>query len=171
MDKSDQQCKDVYAHYGLAMFCAQCLEQAIIIQILFLDHMPNAVATFSTKEEWIQNFDKFIGDASTKTMGQLLGKLQKLSIPCDELSQDLKRALKKRNWLAHCYFPERTVEFMNEQGRLEMISELEITQEYFRQVENKVNRITDEVSVKYELTDEVKEKMMTQMLTEIKADI
>jgi hypothetical protein len=171
MDKSDQQCKDVYAYYGLAMFCAQCLEQAIIIQILFLDHMPNAVATFTTKEEWIQNFDVFINHASSKTMGQLLGKLQKLGIPCDELSQDLRVALEKRNWLAHCYFPERAVEFMNEKGRLEMISELEITHAYFKQVEDKVNQITDEVSVKFGLTEEIKKRMMAQILTEAKADI
>jgi hypothetical protein len=60
---------------------------------------------------------------------------------------------------------------MNEQGRLEMISELEITHAYFRQIKDKVNRITDEVSLKYGLTDEVLEKMMTQILTRTKADI
>ncbi|MFA5983313.1 MAG: hypothetical protein WC782_04805 [Methylococcaceae bacterium] len=133
--------------------------------------MPNAVAAFTTRKEWVHNFDEFIGRALSKTMGQLLGKLQKLGIPCDKLSKDLETALKKRNWLAHCYFPERALEFMNEQGRLEMISELEITHAYFRQIKDKVNRITDEVSVKYGLTDEVLEKMMTQILTRTKADI
>ena len=171
MDKYEQQCKDVYAHYGLAMFCAQCLEQAIILQIMFLDYMPNAVVSIKTKEKWIHDFDEFMEDTSSKPMGKLLGKLQKFGIPCDELGQDLKVALKKRNWLAHGYFPDRTMKFMNEDGRLAMILELEAAHAYFREVEDKVNRITDEVSVKYGLTDEVREKIMVQMLTEAKSDI
>ncbi len=171
MDKSEQQCKDVYAHYGLAMSSAQCLEQAIIVQIMFLDYMPNAVVSFKTKEKWVHDFDKFMEDASSKTMGKLLGKLQELGIPCDKLGQDLKVAVKKRNWLAHGYFSDRAMEFMNEEGRLAMILELETTHAYFKEVEGKVNRITDEVSVKYGLTDEVREKMMAQILTEAKSDI
>jgi len=171
MDKSEQQCKDVYAHYGLAMSSAQCLEQAIIVQIMFVDYMPNAVVAFKTKEKWVQNFDEFMVDASSKTMGQLLGKLQKLGIPCDKLGQDLKTTLKKRNWLAHGYFSDRAMEFMNEEGRSAMILELETVHAYFKEVEGKVNRITDEVSVKYGLTDEIREKMMVQMLTDAKSDI
>ena len=138
---------------------------------MFLEYMPNAVVSFKTKEKWVHDFDEFIGDASSKTMGQLLGKLQKLGIPCDKLGQDLKATLKKRNWLAHCYFSDRAMEFMNEEGRLAMILELETAHVFFREVEDKVNRITDEVSDKYGLTDEVREKMMVQILTEAKSDI
>jgi hypothetical protein len=42
--------------------------------------MPNAVAAFTTRKEWVHNFDEFIGHASSKTMVQLLGKLKKLGM-------------------------------------------------------------------------------------------
>ena len=49
IDQKSEHCKEVYAHFGLAISSAQCLEQAMIHLITFLDHFPNTVPNFYTK--------------------------------------------------------------------------------------------------------------------------
>jgi len=170
MDKSEH-CKTVYAHFGLTVYSAQCLEQAMIHLIVFLDHFPKAVPNFSSKEQWYEDFDKFFDGESNRTMGQLLGRLQKLGIPCEQLKVKLKEALKKRNWLAHSYFSERAMEFMSESGRNKMISELEQANEFFMAVDSEVSTIFYQIAEKYGLTDDVLKKIMDELLVESNSDL
>ena len=168
---TNEQCKDVYAHFGLALDCAQCLEQAIIIQIMLMDHMPKSVSKYQSRKDWENSFDNFMDDASSKTMGKLLKKLQQLGVPSEELSKDLRASLEKRNWLAHNYFPDRALEFMNEKGRLKMVSELTEIRAFFQEVEDKINSITDKLSLKFGLTKEVREQIEWQMLNDANSDL
>lgn len=171
MDKESEQCKDVYAHFGLALYLAQCLEQGMIHLIVFLDHFPKAVASFTTPENWEDDYDKFFEGENKRTMGQLLGRLQKIGIPCDKLKIKLKKALTKRNWLAHAYFSERAMEFVSEAGRLKMITELELAQQLFSEIDADVSSIFYGIADKYGLTEEVLNKMMEETLVEANSDL
>ena len=171
MDKKSEQCKDVYAHFGLALYLAQCLEQGMIHLIVFLDHFPKAVASFTTRENWEDDYDKFFEGENKRTMGQLLGRLQKVGIPCDKLKIKLKEALVKRNWLAHAYFSERAMEFMSEAGRLKMISELELAQQLFSEIDTDISSIFYEIADKHGLSEEIINKMMEEMFVEAKYDL
>lgn len=139
--------------------------------IVFLDHFPKAVPNFSTTEKWEEDFDKFFDGESQRTMGQLLGRFQKIGIPCEELKIKLREALKKRNWLAHSYFFERAMDFMNEAGRNKMISELEQAAEYFKSIDEEVSSIFYKIADTYGLTEKVFKKIMNEMLVESKSDI
>jgi hypothetical protein len=171
MDRQSEHCKEVYAYFGLSIYSAQCLEQAMIHLIVFLDHFPKAVPNFSTAEKWEEDFDKFFDDESQRTMGQLLGRLQKIGIPFEDLKVKLKEALKKRNWLAHAYFSERAMEFMSENGRNKMILELEQAAEYFKSIDEEVSSIFYKIAGTYGLTDEVFKKIMDEMLSESTPDL
>ncbi|MCH7377673.1 hypothetical protein MM182_20265 [Aeromonas sp. MR19] len=171
MDKQSEHCREVYAYFGLTIYSAQCLEQAMIHLIVFLDHFPKAVPNFSTTEKWEEDFDKFFDGESQRTMGQLLGRLQKIGIPCEELKIKLREALKKRNWLAHSYFFERAMDFMNEAGRNKIISELEQAAEYFKSIDEEVSSIFYKIADTYGLTEKVFKKIMNEMLVESKSDI
>ncbi|NOR68674.1 MAG: hypothetical protein GQ532_03075 [Methylomarinum sp.] len=104
-------------------------------------------------------------------MGQLLDRLQKLGIPCEQLKVKLKKALEKRNWLAHSYFSERAMEFMNEKGRNKMIAELEQTNEFFMAVDSDISSIFHQIAEKYGLTDDVFKKIMDELLVESNSDL
>tara|TARA_R110001583_G_C5547623_1_gene400005 strand:- start:131 stop:646 length:516 start_codon:yes stop_codon:yes gene_type:complete len=171
MDKQSEHCKEVYAYFGLTIYSAQFLEQAMIHLIVFLDYFPKAVPNFSTSDKWEEDFDKFFDGENQRTMGQLLGRLQKLGIPCEELKEKLKVALKKRNWLAHTYFYERAKDFMSEDGRNKMISELERSAEYFKSIDEEVSSIFYKIAETYGLTDDVFKKIMDEMLVESKSDL
>ncbi|MCO7255851.1 hypothetical protein KSI86_16975 [Dickeya oryzae] len=154
MDTSEH-CKEVYAYFGLAMYRAQCVEQSIVQLLIFFDFFIKNVPAFSTRDKWEEGFDRFDKELSEKTMGQLLNLIRKLEILDKDIEVILSTALKKRNWLAHSFFFEHALDFISENGRNNMIKELNNSIDVFNSVEDILNPISHNAALKYGLTDEV----------------
>ncbi|QQA77087.1 hypothetical protein [Pectobacterium parmentieri] len=170
MDTSEH-CKEVYAYFGLAMYRAQCVEQSIVQLLIFFDFFKENVPKFSTSEKWEVDFDRFDDMLSKKTMGNLLNSIKKLSVLDDDIENTLSLALKTRNWLAHAYFVDHALDFINESGRNKMITELEKVIELFNSVENILQPISSSAALKYGLTDEVLEKIKKEMYKSVQGDL
>ena len=139
--------------------------------IMFIDHFPKAVASYSTQARWEEDYDNVFEGERRRTMGQLLGRLRKIGIPYEGLEIKLKESLTKRNWLMHSYFSDRAMEFMSEAGRNKMISELEQSRDLFMDVDAAVSKIYYEIADKYGLTQDVLNKLMEEMMVEAKSDL
>lgn len=170
MDASEQ-CKEVYAHFGLAMYRAQCVEQSIIQLLIFFYFFPEHAPSFNSKEQWETNFDAFTGDLSSKTMGQLIKKLRDIQAIDDEADSKLRSALKKRNWLAHSFFVDHALTFLSEEGRLKMVQELETCTAYFNEIEEILNPIAYSLGEKYGLTQEKLREIEIQLFKEANGDL
>ena len=153
MDQS-KDCKEVYAHFGLALYCAQVLEQAIIHALIFLDFISNSLGEVNSREEWQRKFDQFFGKEQQKTMGQLLRKLRALGQLTDKLELCLKGSLNERNRLAHNYFWENAENFMNKSGRNKMISELQHLCDLFTKAERQLSESMQTICSHYGFTPE-----------------
>jgi len=157
------QVRDVYAHFGLAVYLAQCLEQSIFLHLVFFEHFPKAIATFKSKESWISAFNAFESRELGQTMGKLIRRLKEAGQPTEYIQVMLDEALQRRNWLAHGYFPDRAAALTLESGRERMIRELESIQSLFIEVASQIDAITLPVARNYGLTEEVMAKLMAQM--------
>lgn len=110
--------KEVYAFYGLAMYTAQLLEYSML---------NLSAGLFMTKAPVItrQVFDAAFMDLDRKTLGELLKAARGLmSIPTD-IDVVLVDALEKRNYLVHHFFRTHAEIFPHEQGRRQMLTELQ----------------------------------------------
>ncbi len=170
MDTSEH-CKEVYAYFGLAIYRAQCVEQSIIQLLIFYDFFKENVPKFKRREKWEADFDRFDGALSKKTMGRLLGAIKEIGVLDSDIENTLSLALKKRNWLAHSYFVDRALDFINEAGRHKMINELEDAIKLLNSVEDILNPISRSAAIKYGLTDEVLEKLNNEMYGATKGDL
>ena len=162
--QESDQIRDVYAHFGLAVYLAQCVEQSIFQHLLFLDHFPRAIAEFTSKEAWVSAFDEFEARELGQTMGKLIRRMKEAGQPTDYIHGLLTQVLKQRNWLAHGYFADRAVEFTRESGREKMITELEKLQGLFREAADKIEALTMPVARKYGLTQEALEALMATLV-------
>ena len=97
LDPESEQTREVYAHFGLAVYLAQCLEQSIFQHLLFFDHMPKALATYTTFESWTKDFDRYEAQELGQTMGKLIRRLREVGQPPDALEPLLEECLKSRN--------------------------------------------------------------------------
>lgn len=83
MDEGDH-IKEVYAHYGLAMYHAQCLEKALSI-LLISEEMPEI------KIKKLSDFDNSLDSLFTKTFGRLIKKFKKQQIDIyDDFEKDIR---------------------------------------------------------------------------------
>ncbi|MFW0765527.1 hypothetical protein ACN0IV_06740 [Trabulsiella odontotermitis] len=169
MDTSEH-CKEVYAYFGLAMYRAQCVEQSIVQLLIFFDFFTTNVPTFTTHDKWEVEFDKFDKVLSEKTMGQLLGLIRKLELLDSNIEVMLSTTLKKRNWLAHSFFVDHAVDFINKNGRDQMIKELNDSIELFNSVEDILYPIGRNAALKYGLTDELLDKIQSELCKSTTSD-
>ena len=148
------------------MYYAQCMEQSMMLIIMFLDHYPEALEKTKSREEWELGIGAYWDSASKKTMGRLIRHLNDLKFPTAELQEKLKTALEKRNFIAHHYFMERAIEITHDNGCQSMILELQDIQMYFQEIEVGFNRVVDELALNYGLTEEKRSLLTKEMLRE-----
>lgn len=141
LDPESEQVREVFAHYGRAMYAAQCLEQSIFQHLVFFDLFPKTIAAYTTPENWAANFDGYEARELGQTMGKLIRRLQQVGQSTDAVERLLAQALKDRNWLAHGYFSDRAVEFTVLDGRLKMIGELETISDHFFSCANEIDAV------------------------------
>ena len=170
LDPESYQTREVFAYFGRATFTAQCLEQAIIQDLIFFDHFPNAVATVKDKETWTARFDSFEAAELRRTLGMLIKRLRAEGQVTTSIEEHLDEVLEKRNWLAHRYFNERAVEFTLYDGRAKMLEELQEVHDLFRKVEVMINEVTRPISIKYGMTDEILARITLDMITQYKKE-
>lgn len=105
------------------MYWAQCLAQSIFIHLIFLDFFPDNVNSFQNSTKWASAFAAYEEKELAKTMGRLLQKLIDEGQPTEKVNTLVSVALQKRNWLAHSYFSQLSIELRMQTGRSQMITE------------------------------------------------
>jgi hypothetical protein len=160
MDTADEETREVYARYGLAMYFAQVVEQAIVNLMIAL-RLPERGAL--TKRD----IDQFMDGAFAMTFGRLLKELRQLGQPTEFVQRDLDQARDMRNWLAHRYFGDRAVQFMSPAGRVVMIEELDDATNLFLQVDETLERLSAEVRAANNVGEDAVRQEYEQLLLEV----
>ena len=157
IDPESEHVKEVFAHFGLAMYRAQCLERQLAM-ILASKYGPDPTRISRTE------FDNTLEGLFSETLGQMVSKIKKLSALSEDEAERLKKALEKRNWLAHRYFWERATEFMSEFGRASMISELQDATCLFVALDESFTNKTFEWGEPYGITQQSVDKEMDRLI-------
>ena len=157
IDPESEQIREVFAHYGLALYRAQCLERQLAM-ILASKYGPDP--TRITR----MDFDHSIEDMFSKTLGQLVRSIKELSALNEDEEERLKNALETRNWLAHRYFWERAVELLSEAGRELMINELRDAISLFDKLDKVFTNETMEWADAFGITQQSVEREMDRLM-------
>jgi hypothetical protein len=167
MDAESENIKEVYARFGLAVYCAQVLEHGIVNALVVVDLIPSRRHLARSKPEWEGAVDAFMGLHFEHTMGKLMYDLRSVSkIPTD-LDDLLKRALKKRNWLAHEFFRVRATEFLTSTGRDQMLMEVDECRDLFKAADEALENVIKPLRSAAGITDEILEREYQAMLANL----
>jgi len=162
MDRDDL-VRDVYAHFGLAIYKANVLEHGLTNAMLYANMAAGGLPR-------VTDFDEFLTARFEKTLGQLIKDL-KNHVPVDAtLEEILKTALTTRNWIAHHYFRERSETFMSDRGCRSMIAELESAQDLFERAEKALDAVSKPFAEKIGLTEDRLEAYVAQVKLKAEAD-
>lgn len=156
MEKEDYHVREVYAHYGLAMYSAQSLEKAICILLTAETSDPKTM----TKSD----YDRILKSYFDKTFGVCIKKLNTTIEITPKLEERLQNALEKRNLLAHTYFWDRAAHFMREDGRNYMIRELNEITDFFEKLDSEISEINHKWLSKLGISEDWIEKQMEKII-------
>jgi hypothetical protein len=160
MDATEEETREIYARYGLAIYFAQVVEHAIVNLMIAL-RLPER-GTLTKRD-----IDQFMDEAFTMTFGRLLKELRRMGQPIDFVQQDLDQARNMRNWLAHRYFRDRAVQFMSPAGRVVMLEELDDATNLFMQVNESLERLSAEVRAANNIGEDAVRQEYKQLLLEV----
>jgi hypothetical protein len=169
-DDSGEHHKSVYAHFGAAMYFAQCLEHGLVNALVYLDLIPNHARSAQSSTEWQASVDGFMDRQFENTLGQLVRRLSRVATVPTGLSTQLENALRLRNWLAHDYFRERATAWFSSDERDRMIEELERCRTTFQEADQLLDATFKPVRERYGLTDERLERAYDELRAELAAN-
>jgi hypothetical protein len=162
MDDENEQVKEVYARFGLAVYFAQVLEHGIVNALLVVDLIPSRRHLAPSKDQWAAEVDAFTGHHFEDTMGRLINNLRSVTTLDADLESILRKALGRRNWLVHDYFRERAEEFISDIGRQEMLKEIDECRELLQLADASLDAIVRPLRTTQGITDEWIEQEMNR---------
>jgi hypothetical protein len=130
----DYQVREVYAYAGLALYFAQVLEHGLVNVLTIAEHAADPNATRS-------DVDAAFERHFAATFGKLRRLLEPYVVGDASLIADLGDALAARNRLAHSFFRDHALDFMNENGRDLMLQELKGMADLFRAVDARLTPV------------------------------
>lgn len=129
--------REVFAHFGRAMYAASCVEHGLTIALMQAELMSQVAGRARregkapTRGEWEAMFDAYMARHDLKGMGTLISRFRSVVRVEPVLDELLDQALRRRNRLAHAYFRERAVDFAHDAGSIAMIAELKQDHDLF----------------------------------------
>lgn len=132
-EADDELVKDVFAHFGLALYLVQVFETGLINALTVL------VAAESGKPRavWEETYTRH----ETLTFGNLLRSLSRRAFFTPTLEQEILALKSERDGLAHGFFRRHTIRFNTVSGCQEMIAELIAFQERIQLIGREVDEL------------------------------
>lgn len=169
LDYENELAKNLYAHYGLAVYLSQVLEHGIINYMVMYKAFKNiSEKKYKNESDYIKFTDDYFASCFKKTMGSLISELKTFNSVANETMQLLEKCLEQRNKLAHRYFRENVCSHNNTTGQSEMIDELLDMQELFSSTDKILDDAIRPLRIKLGISDEKIEKEMKALETKSK---
>ena len=164
LDDESYQIREVYAQYGLTNYASQVMEKGVVNTLVL---KANAASSTPTA----QNFDVLFEQHARLPLGQLLRAFQK-ALPSESAVHDaLSTALPLRNFIAHTFFWDRSVDFMSFSGRESMLAELIEARLLFEATDALVGELTRRVAADVGIDAETFERNLAETQAELRAEI
>ncbi|MEC0173361.1 hypothetical protein P4H83_00585 [Paenibacillus favisporus] len=143
----EQQSKELFAYFGLAVYYSQALEQQLTNLLMLMKLSKGEVPS---EEELTELYRRKL----SSSLGQLVNEIRHHFPFTEEETLLLKEVWKQRNYIVHDYFKERIKETFTPDGRARMIRELTAFRDQAQELEQKLQRYTNELYVKLGLEND-----------------
>lgn len=145
----DEKVREIYAHFGLAVFLAQTIEQQFINMIAIYRQAKRNIKTLEQVNALWDNYH-----LGSRTMGVLLNEIKQLYNLSKDDSNELGKVLKLRNYIAHDYFRFNAELFYSDSGKKRMIKDFIEFQDRAQLLDRKLIDYTEMYIKQIGLTDE-----------------
>jgi hypothetical protein len=164
LDSHSWEIRETFAYYGRAVYTSSVVEVALAHVLLFAQFMKKVregyIATKGKgfdRKQYERNFDAFMDDQFAQTMGNLMRRVEKFGGFDDALKTRIADAKKRRDFLTHHYWRERSVDFATSAGRERMREELNADAEMFEKLDRDIDAASAPLRASLGIKDEILE--------------
>ncbi len=159
----EAQIREVYSRYGLAMYMAQVLEHGMVHATIVMRTLPT-LRSHPDEESWHAAFDQAYETGLARTYGNMLNQLDAITEFPRPLLGRLRAAKEDRDVLAHRFFRQNDLAFMNPDGRKAMIAWCEERIELFKVLSDDVDEFIEPIQSRHGISPEWIERAIEQSL-------
>ena len=98
--------------------------------------------------------DRYMEGQFENTLGRLVSAPKKAKPLPQDLLESLSESIRKRNFLVHSYFRERNDQWLTEDGRQQMIEELQSARDQFQVSDRMIENLFKPIMDRYGFTKE-----------------
>ena len=142
--EAEFQVREVFAHFGRAVYAASCVEHGLTIALMQAELMSQVIGRARRQRmgpnrlEWEAMFDEYMAKHDRLSLGTLISRFRRVVKVDPALDALLDETLHRRNHLAHVFFREEAVAFAHGVGRLAMIEDLDRDYDLFTRTDEAV---------------------------------
>jgi hypothetical protein len=123
------------------------------------------------RKAYESSFDKFMEEQFAQTMGNLIKRINAFANFDDALKARLVDAKKRRDFLAHHFWREKSVEFFTAEGRSKMRDELMMDAEQFGQLDRDIDAAAKTMRERLGIDDRVIDEYNERQMARLKAGL
>jgi hypothetical protein len=146
LDQHSWEIRETFAYYGRAVYMSSVVEVALAHVLLFAQFMKKVRDDYIAargkgfdRKQYERDFDAFMNDQFAQTMGNLMRRVEKFGGFDVALKAKIADAKKRRDFLTHHYWRERSIDFATSEGRERMRKELNADAEMFQQIDRDID--------------------------------
>lgn len=178
LDDDSWDIRETFAYFGRAFYTSSVFEVGLVHALLFGSFLKEVRNDFVADDgksfdraRYEAEFDKFMSEHFAQTLGNILNRVKQLPHPEPGLIDRLVTAKKRRDFLVHHYWRERSVEFATANGRAQMRVELEHDTEMFLSLDREVDRAMKPSRENLGISDEMLESNFRKFRERIEAGL
>jgi hypothetical protein len=156
-EPSDDEAKELYAHFGLAFYCSNVLEHGVANALCVLELLEERAGA-GTREEWQDLVDKNFEGSFEKTLGRLrtqLAQHQQRLPALANVTADINKCLVERNFMTHHFWRECATHWFTRKGRASMVQRLEKARDLFSETDRRLDAAIQPFADRFGLTAEI----------------
>jgi hypothetical protein len=165
---TDDEAKELFAHFGLAYYFSSVLEHGVVNALLILEIFDKR-RNVKTHAEWEMLVDAHFDSSFAKTLGRLKTQLARHNARSTILSNlitDLDRCVEERNFLAHHFWRDCSIKWFTRDGREEMNHRLEGVRDLFRYTDKQLEAAIQPFAKQHGITPELLQQTSREMKRE-----
>lgn len=159
----ETQIREVYSRYGLAMYMVQVLEHGMVNAAIVMRTLP-AMRSHPNEASWHAAFDSAYETGLARTYGNMLKQLGAIDEFPEALLARLRAAKEDRDVLAHRFFRQNDLAFMNPNGRTAMIAWCDERVQLFNTLSDAIDEFIAPIQHRHGISPQWIERAMEQSL-------
>jgi len=175
MSEGEWELRETYASFGRAVHAASMIETHVVLALIvgeFLMKLSKKAARTGgiSAERYKVELRRYKEAQFSQTMGQIIRRVQALTVFDEALKVRMREATRRRNFLIHLFLREKVMSLATVEGMRKLREELEDYSQFFGDLSDEIDRVIRPIEIKFGMNPDESSAFADQVAAKIFGD-